>query len=109
MKIKIEKPPTNLSERQLDIWKKLHGGRERYAKKNELHIYDILNYCEYAGNYHIPIEEIESWTIWRIYNCYNSKTGQLAYRDNLLIGLAAHDLKNIDGDKHWSKQLMIRN
>lgn len=107
-KIKVELPPKDMSERQRDVWEKLQAGRKRNAEKNETHIYDVLNFCEYAGDYRVPIGELETWTLWRIFNCYNSKVSQMIYRDDLLIGLVAHDLKNINGDKHWSKQLMIR-
>ena len=63
-KLKVEKPPKNMSNRQRDVWEKLQAGRKREEKKNEIHFYDILNVCEFAGQYRIPISEIESWTIW---------------------------------------------
>ena len=107
-KLKVEKPPKNMSNRQRDVWEKLQAGRKREEKKNEVHFYDILNVCEFAGQYRIPISEIESWTIWKILNCYNAKIGLKSYDDSLAIGLVAHDLKDIQGNNHWLKKLMIR-
>ena len=107
-KIKVEKPPKNRSDRQRDVWEKLQAGRKREEKKNEVYFYDVLNVCEFAGQYRIPISEIENWTIWKILNCYNAKLGLKSYDDNLSIGLITHDLKNIQGNNHWLKKLMIR-
>ena len=46
-KIKVEKPPKNMSERQRDVWEKLQAGRKRENEKNAVHIYDMLNVCEF--------------------------------------------------------------
>ena len=107
-KMKAEKPPKNMSKRQRDIWNKLHSGRTREASKNEIHIFDILNICEFGGNYRIPLEEIESWTLWKIMNCYRARTNMKAYDDNLKICLVTHNDKAISGDRHWQRQLLVR-
>lgn len=107
-KVEIEKPPANMSPRQKDVWEKLQEGRQRDAKKNEIHIYDILNICEFGGEYYIPISEICSWSLWRIMNCYKSRINWKSYDDNLQIALVSGDSKNISGKNHWHHQLMIR-
>lgn len=107
-KVEIEKPPENMSARQRDVWQKLQEGRRNDSKKNEVHIYDVLNICEYGGNYHIPIEEIMKWSLWRITNCYKARVGWKNYDDNLQIALVSGDSKNISGENHWHYQLMIR-
>lgn len=104
----IEKPPANMSERQKDIWNKLQEGRQRDAKKNEVHIYDILNICEFGGTYHLPIETICNWSLWRIMNCYKARIGWKSYDDNLQIALVSGESKSISGENHWHQQLMIR-
>ena len=104
----IKKPPENMSERQRDVWNKLQEGRNRDAEKNEIHIYDILNVCEFGGDYHIPIENICNWSLWRIMNCYKSRINWKSYDDNLQIALVSGDSKNISGENHWHYQLMIR-
>lgn len=108
-KIKVEVQPKNLSKRQKDVWEKLHSGRIREAKKNEIHFYDIMNICSYSGNYYIPISEIKKMTLWQLMNCYKSKTEAKNYDDNLAISLMTHDLKPILNTNHWSKKLLIRN
>lgn len=107
-KLTIEKPPENMTKRQKDIWEKLQEGRKKDAKKNEVHIYDILNICEFGGNYHLPIETICSWSLWRIMNCYKARIGWKSYDDNLQIALVSGDSKSISGENHWHQQLMIR-
>lgn len=107
-KLKIEKPPDGLSERQLDIWMKIHEGRKREAKKNHLQIYDIINICEFGGKSHISVDEIKKWSFWKLINCYKSIAGDREYEDNLRIGIESHDLSSIEKDKHWLKKLMIR-
>ena len=107
-KIVIEKPPKNMSARQKDVWEKLQAGRKRDAEKNRLHIYDMINICEFGGNYHIPISEIETWTLWKLTICYNSITGIKEYDDSLKIGIANYDLSSVQKDNYWIKKMMIR-
>ena len=104
----VEKAPTNMSAKQRDIWEKLQEGRQKDAKKNEVHIYDILNICEFGGEYHLPIETISDWSLWRIMNCYKARIGWKSYEDNLQIALVSGDGKSISGENHWHQQLMIR-
>ena len=107
-KIKVEKPPKNMSERQRDVWEKLQAGRKRENEKNAVHIYDMLNVCEFGGNYHIPIEEIESWTLWKIMNCYKARVNMKTYDDSLHICLVSGDGKSISDKNHWHYKLMVR-
>jgi hypothetical protein len=107
-KVEIEKPPENMSERQRDVWEKLQEGRQRSKNKNEVHIYDILNVCEFGGDYHIPMKEIMNWTLWKITDCYKARVGIKNYNDNLQIALVSGDGKLISGENHWHHQLMIR-
>ena len=107
-KIKVEKPPKNMSERQRDVWEKLQAGRKRENEKNTVHIYDMLNICEFGGNYHIPIEEIENWTLWKIMNCYKARVNMKTYDDSLHICLVSGDGKSISDKNHWHYKLMVR-
>ena len=107
-KIKVEKPPKNMSERQRDVWEKLQAGRKRENAKNTVHIYDMLNVCEFGGNYHIPISEIESWTLWKIINCYKARVNMKTYDDSLKICLVSGDGKSISDKNHWHHKLMVR-
>ena len=107
-KIKVEKPPKNMSDRQRDVWEKLQAGRKKENEKNAVHIYDILNICEFGGNYHIPIEEIEKWTLWKITNCYKARVNMKTYDDSLKICLVSGDGKSISDKNHWHSRLMVR-
>ena len=107
-KIQVEKEPKKMSARQRDVWEKLQKGRKKEAKKNEIHIYDILNICEFCGGYHIPQETMNNWTLWKIMNCYNIITELKTYNDHLQIGLAVHDLKLVSDKNHWIKKILVR-
>jgi len=107
-KIEIEKPPDTLSEKQLEIWKKIREGRRNFSDKNKIYIYDILNVCEFAGAYHISIDEIMSWTLWKINNCYNARLNLKNYEDNFQVTLITGDNKNISRENHWFQKLLIR-
>lgn len=107
-KIVIEKQPNTKSTRKLEIWKKLSEGRKKFEEKNKVHLYDMLNVCEFGGEFHIPISEMDNWSLWKIGSCYSSRVGWKSYNDALDIALVSGDSKNITGDHHWHKQLMLR-
>lgn len=107
-KIRIEKEPQTKSARKKDIWKKLVEGRKKFEERNKVHLYDMLNVCEFGGDYHIPISEMDTWSLWKIGRCYQSRVGWKSYSDALDIALVSGDSKNITGEHHWHKQLMVR-
>ena len=94
------------NERQKDIWEKLQEGRRRHAKKNELKLEDVLNICEFGGNYYIPIEEIIKWSLWRILNCYKSIIGISSYKDSFDIFLISSKKELIE-NKHWTELIKL--
>lgn len=106
-KISVEKPPENMSDRQRDVWQKLQHGRKKEKEKNTVHICDILNICEFGGDYRIPIEDIDHWTLWKIMNCYKARTNMKTYDDSLKICLVSGDGKNISGNNHWLHKLLV--
>lgn len=107
-KIKARKQPKAMSNKQREIWEKLQEGRRKEDSKNEVHIYDMLNVCEFGGSYRIPVDEMENWTLWKIMNCYKARMNMKAYDDSLKICLVSGDAKSISGDNHWHHKLLIR-
>ena len=91
---------------QRDIWEKLQAGRKRFASKNELKLEDVLNVCEFGGKYHIPMEMIERWSLWRIINCYKTIMGIRSYEDSFSIYLISGEKDLIEG-KHWTETIRI--
>lgn len=104
-KMKIEKPPVFKNERQRDIWEKLQEGRRRSQKNEELQFYDILNIVEFGGKFHISIEIIKGWTLWRIMNAYKSIIGRDNYDSSFSIFLISGEQKLIE--KHWTQQIKV--
>lgn len=107
-KIEVEKRPNTTNDRVLDIWNKLSEGRRRHAEKNRVHLYDMLNVCEFGGEYHISMDELDTWSLWKIASCYKARCGWKSYNDALDIALVSGDSKHITGENHWHKQFMIR-
>jgi hypothetical protein len=104
-KPKSNKPPKFENERQRDIWEKLNEGRKRSQKNDELQLYDILNIVEFGGNFHIPLESIKLWTLWRIMNAYKTILGKDNYDASFRIYLVSGESKLIE--KHWTQQVKV--
>ncbi len=104
---KHEKPPIFNSKKQQDIWNKIQEGRKRKAEQNKVDLCDIINVCEFGGEYHIPISEIMSWSLWRVINCYKNILEKQSYKDSFEIFLVSGD-KNIIENKHWLDRIKIR-
>lgn len=107
-KIEVTKRPETKSARINDIYDKIEAGRKRFAEKNKVNLWDMLNICEFAGDYHIPMSEIEEWSLWKISNCYKARLGWKSYDEAFDIAMVSGETKNITGENHWFKQLMIR-
>lgn len=108
-KIKIEKPDPNLSERQLDVWKKITEGRKKDEEKNALTMADLLNICEFGSEYHVPIETLETWSPWKIKRCFNNITSKNNYNDSVtMFHPLANNIDSFTGSKHWIEQFKVR-
>lgn len=107
VKPKREKPPVFKSEKHKDIWNKIQEGRKRIAEQNKVELCDIINVCVFAGDYHIPMSEILSWSLWRVINCYKNILEKQSYKDSFEIFLVSGD-KNIIENKHWLDRIKIR-
>lgn len=105
-KTKTEKPPAFKNDRQRDIWEKIQAGRRRKAQRQRVELYDLINVCQFGGPYYIPMQEILSWSLWRISNCYQSILGGSAYRDNFQIYCVTGE-KEIIENKHWTDLIKI--
>jgi hypothetical protein len=104
-KPKIEKPPVFANDRQKDIWEKLQEGRKKNKKKEELQLCDILNIVEFGGKFHIPIETIKTWTLWKIMNAYKSILEKDNYDSSFSVYLVSGETKLIE--KHWTQQIRV--
>jgi hypothetical protein len=103
-----EKIPVFANERQKDIWLKLQEGRKRNSRRNELRLEDVLQVCEYGGEYYISKDIIRSFTLWEIMNCYKAKVGMSNYKDSFSIYLISGE-KSLIEDKHWTELIKIEN
>ncbi len=107
VKPKREKPPVFKSEKHQDIWNKIQEGRKRTLEQNKVELCDRINVCEFAGDYHISMSEIMSWSLWRLINCYKNILEKQSCKDSFEIFLVSGD-KNIIENKHWLGRIRIR-
>jgi hypothetical protein len=100
-----EKPPKNMTEKQRDIWEKLTAGRQRQAGKNRIDLADMLNTCEFGGDYYIPMKEILNWTLWNISRCYQVILNRSSYKDAFSIYCVTGEKDLIK--QHWTDLISI--
>lgn len=100
-----EKPPKDMTEKQREIWEKLSAGRQRQAEKNRINLADLLNTCEFGGDYYIPMDEISNWTLWNISRCYRSILGKSSYKDAFSIYCVTGEKDLIK--QHWTDLVSV--
>ena len=106
-KIKPEPEPPKLGARGKAVWDIIKAGRKEHDEKNKLNLYDVLSVCEFGGNYHISMNEISEWSLWKVLHCYKIRIGWKSYDDGLSIALVGGKSDNISGNNQWYKQLMV--
>jgi len=106
-KIKIEKEPDNLTEKQLDVYRKLKAGREESARRNQIHLYDCIIALQCLRVY-IPSDVISNWTLFKIMTCYKNIIGLKIYDDSLKLACVSGESKGITGENHWLEKLKIK-
>lgn len=105
-KIEKEKPPENMTQKQKDIWKKLQEGRQRAIEKSQIDLADLINVCQFGGDYYVPIEDIFKWTIFNITRCYKNIIGKSSYRDTFDIYCVTGEEKLIK-HRHWTDLIKV--
>lgn len=103
-----EIPPANMTEKQKEIWEKLHAGRQRAYEKSQIDLADLINICQFGGQYFIPISEILQWTLFNISRCYKSIIGKANYQDLFDIYIVTGEEKLIK-NQHWTDLIKINN
>lgn len=107
-KVKKEKPPENMTEKQKEIWEKLQKGRQRALEKSQIDLADLINICQFGGDYYIPMRDISQWTLWNIARCYKTILGKSSYQDSFDIYCVTGEEKLIK-NRHWSDLIKINN
>lgn len=103
-----EIPPANMTEKQKEIWEKLHAGRQRAYEKSQIDLSDLINICQFGGQYFIPMSEILQWTLFNISRCYKSIIGKSNYQDLFDIYIVTGEEKLIK-NQHWTDLIKIQN
>jgi hypothetical protein len=101
-----EKPPKNMTEKQRDIWDKLQRGRQRALEKSQIDLADLINTCQFGGDYYIPLDDILQWTLWNITRCYKTILGKSNFRELFDIYCVTGEKKLIE-NHHWTDLIKV--
>jgi hypothetical protein len=107
-KIIKEKPPENMTEKQEEIWKKLQQGRQRAMAKSQIELADLINVCQFGGEYYIPTNDILQWSLYNITRCYKTILGKTNFRESFEIYCVTGEDKLIN-NKHWTDLIKLEN
>lgn len=105
-KIQKEKPPKNMTDKQKDIWEKLQAGRKRAMEKSQIDLSDLINVCQFGGEYYIPMEDILQWTLWNISRCYKTILGKSSFSELFDIYCVTGEEKLIK-NHHWTELIKV--
>jgi hypothetical protein len=103
-----EKPPKNMTEKQRDIWNKLQEGRQRAMEKSQIDLADLINVCQFGGEYYISKDDILNWTMWNITRCYKNIIGKSNFRESFEVYCVTGEDKLIK-NQHWTDLIKIEN
>ena len=105
-KIQREKPPANMTQKQKEIWEKLQQGRKRTEEKSQVDLIDLINICQFGGNYYIPITDVFNWSMFNITRCYKTIVGKSTYEDTFDIYCVTGEEKLIK-NRHWTELVKV--
>ena len=101
-----EIPPRDMTEKQLDIWNKLQKGRKRKLEKSQIDLSELINICQFGGDYYIPIEDILKMNMWNIARCYKSIVGKSSFNESFDIYCVTGEEKLIK-NRHWTDLIRV--
>ena len=105
-KVIKEKPPENMSQKQKEVWEKLQAGRQRELAKSQIGLEDLMNVCQYGGEYYICIDDILKWTMFNITRCYKSILGKSNFNELFDIYCVTGEDKLIK-NQHWTDLIKV--
>lgn len=101
-----EKPPKDMTQKQKEIWEKLQSGRQRAAAKSQIDLADLINVCQFGGDYYISLNDILQWTMFNIVRCYKTVLGKSNYQDGFDIYCVTGEEKLIK-NRHWTELIKV--
>jgi hypothetical protein len=107
-KVQKEKPPENMTPKERDIWNKLQAGRQRKLEKSQIDLSDLINICQFGGDYYISNDIIFSWTMFNLTRCYKSIIGKSNFKELFDIYCVTGEEKLIK-NQHWTDLIKLEN
>ena len=107
-KLQKEKPPKDMTPKQRDIWEKIRAGRQRASEKSQVDLADLINICQFGGEYYITTSDILSWTMFNVVRCYKSILGKSNFQELFDIYCVTGEEKLIK-NQHWTDLIKLEN
>lgn len=95
--------PKNMSERQLDIWKKTYKGRMRNRQKNSITFADKIMILSISMDAYIPIDEIRKMTIYYFNKLYEGLSEKESYEKQWEVKMSPKFDSGNGTIKHWKE------
>lgn len=99
--------PKNMSERQLDIWKKTYNGRMRSRQKNATSLADKIIILSISMESYIPIDEIRKMTIYHFNKLYEGLSEKESYIRQWEVKLSPKFESGNGTVKHWKEKFKV--
>ena len=96
--------PKNMSERQLDIWKKTYAGRMRSRQKNASTFADKILILSISMDAYIPLDEIRKMSIYHFNKLYEGLSEKEAYEKQWEVKLSPKFESGGGNLKHWKEK-----
>ena len=107
-KIQKEKPPKDMTQKQREIWEKLRIGRQKRLEKSQIDLADLINICQFGGDYYITTTDVLGWTMFNITRCYKSILGKANFQELFDIYCVTGEEKLIK-NQHWTDLIKLDN
>lgn len=96
--------PKNMSDRQLDIWKKTYAGRMRNRQKSAKGMTDKILILSISMDAYIPLEEIRKMSIYHFNKLYEGLGEKEAYDKQWEVKLSPKFESKQGRMQHWKEK-----
>jgi hypothetical protein len=106
-KFKIQKMPEFKTERAKESWIKLHSGRTKTAKENEIFLLDKIITIMLGSKSFIPKDIIKEFNIYEFNTIFNGVLNLDTWDRDFEKYLVGSDSKDLQIKKHWLYSLKL--
>lgn len=100
--------PRNMSERQLDIWKKTYKGRLRNRQKNSTSLADKIVILSISMESYIPLDEIRKMSVYHFNKLCEGLSEKESYEKQWEIKMSPKFDSGNGNIKHWKEKFKVQ-